>query len=123
MLDRMNPVGSIPFHVAQAYGVRGARAVPIPASRTTAPVAPSVPGPAGSGSLRLYHPQGGSKANPQVSRLVAAVVPGSIDFSAGGPQAGGGGEARVGLAMYHHPADRNAAATGVGVGRMLDTSA
>ena len=47
-------------------------------------------------------------------------VPGSIDFSASVPQqsSGLGG----GLAMYRHPYDKNAAATGVESGKAIDVT-
>ncbi|MCK4872484.1 MAG: hypothetical protein KAS72_07140 [Phycisphaerales bacterium] len=54
----------------------------------------------------------------RMTRLVAAVVPGGVDFTGKTPQ-----PARDALPLYRHPADRNAAATAVGVGRMIDISA
>lgn len=51
-----------------------------------------------------------------LSRLVAGVVPGRVDFSGDTPQPSGS-EA---LPMYRRPADRNAAATGVQAGRLID---
>ncbi len=65
----------------------------------------------------MFHPQGGFKANPGVARLVAAKVPGSVEFGADGPRVGSG------LSIYRSPADRNAAATGVDAGRLLDVDA
>lgn len=52
----------------------------------------------------------------KVGRLVAAVVPGGIDFSGDVPRPSSGEP----LVMYRHPADKNAAATGVAAGRRLD---
>ena len=52
------------------------------------------------------------------SRMVAATVPGRVDFfaDASDPSA----SSALALPMYRHPADRNAAATGVNAGRVLD---
>lgn len=51
-----------------------------------------------------------------LSRLVAGAVPGRVDFSGDTPQPSGS-EA---LPMYRRPAERNAAATGVQAGRLID---
>lgn len=58
---------------------------------------------------------GAVELKQRVRGLVGAVVPGRVDFS--------GAEARHdpdSLPMYRHPAERNAAATGVALGRVLD---
>lgn len=52
-----------------------------------------------------------------VSRLVAGTVGGRIDFSGEQPA-----QDPTALAMYRHPADRNAAATAVGAGRLIDVT-
>ncbi len=111
----MDPVSSIPFHLAKAYGIERVAPVRPITPKATAPITRAEPASEG---LRLFHPQGGTKANPGVANLVAARVPGGVDFSAGPPQPRTGS-----LALYHHPAARNAAATGVDLGRMLDTTA
>lgn len=49
------------------------------------------------------------------SRLIAAAVPGGVDFA---PRTSGGAPAA--FPMYRHPADRNTAATGVSLGRIID---
>jgi hypothetical protein len=51
------------------------------------------------------------------SKMVAATVPGSVDFLADTPPISPISGA---MPMYRHPADRNAAATGVDAGRVLD---
>lgn len=84
-----------PFHIATAYGVRA-----------MAPVAQPQAVQASGGVRRAEAPG-----------LVAAVVPGRVDFS--GPTARPGGAS---LPIYTHPADRNAAATGVAIGRSLDVA-
>jgi hypothetical protein len=54
-----------------------------------------------------------------VERLVAGVVPGGISFEAAGrPEP----TSAATLPFYTHPADRNAAATGVVLGRVLDVN-
>jgi hypothetical protein len=55
----------------------------------------------------------GSRA--RLAGVVAAVVPGRVDFSGDVPAADA-----PSLPMYRHPADRNAAATSVHAGRMID---
>ncbi|HVZ94755.1 MAG TPA: hypothetical protein VG797_09620 [Phycisphaerales bacterium] len=63
----------------------------------------------------------GQRAEPDrlagARRLVSGVVPGSIDFKGDVPAA-----APQSIAMYGRPAERNAAATGVSAGRMIDTT-
>ena len=56
-------------------------------------------------------------AQVKLARMIAAVVPGRIDFSQDQPR-----QAGPSLPLYHHPADKNAAATGINLGRMLDIS-
>jgi hypothetical protein len=60
----------------------------------------------------------GVEARPPatVSRLVGAVVPGRVSFAGEVPVQTGS------IALYRHPADRNAAATGVQAGRVLDVT-
>lgn len=94
-----------PFHIARAYALRDA----------------------GAGTAQTR-----TQATPGADRLVAAGVPGGVDFSLRSTAApGGSGGAPVGagldgagpLALYRHPADRNGAATGVAAGRVLDVKA
>lgn len=127
----MDPIGPISFQAARAYGVVAVspiRAVGSGGSGSAVEGGQSVEAiRAGeSGPLRLTHEGGGSKASPRVARLIAGVVPGKVDFSAGDartdPQRGSAARPSS-FALYHHPAEMNAAATGVGLGRMLDTSA
>ncbi|MEZ6234205.1 MAG: hypothetical protein R3B68_08445 [Phycisphaerales bacterium] len=109
----MSDAASIPFHVARAY------ARPVGGTPTLAKGQRTVlPEAAGSGSLR----QAPSRTPSLIAaRLVAARVPGTIDFSAGNqPQARTGAAS---MAFYRHPADANAAATSIDAGRVLDTTA
>ncbi len=95
-MARVEP--TIPFHVARAYGV-GARRVSV---------------------TPLRHADGASAAQivrGGAERLVAAVVPGKVDFSAGVQP-----PAPSAIPMYRHPADRNAAAVSVEAGRMIDVT-
>ncbi len=103
----------IPFHIAKAYGVSQVK----PVQR--------VPAIQGGGKLRVTgtgrepieaNLDGVNRASGAgMSRLVAAVVPGSVGFD--GSQA----TARpASMAFYTHPADQNAAALAINVGRSLD---
>lgn len=94
---------TIPFHVAQAYGVRPPAG---PAAR---------PGAAASPAATIGGPS--AKLPSAAQKLVGATVPGRVDFSGERPAPTGGA-----IPMYRHPADRNAAATAVSVGRSLDVS-
>ncbi len=84
---------SIPFHIARAYGIQAApKAAPVQAT-------PAV-----------------ERTSENTRRLIGGVVPGKVGFA--------GGEAIVegAFAMYRHPADKNAAATSVNAGRMVDVT-
>lgn len=113
----MDPVGaaSIPFHIARAYGV--SRVAPTQPIRPAAVRGVDSPSRSTEAAIPLFHPRGGTKANPQTARLVAATVPGSIDFSGSQPA-----PSRDALPLYRHPADHNAAATGIAQGRLLDVT-
>lgn len=89
-----------PYHIARAYGLNTAA--------RTHQQAPA------TGPQRVQEQQAAvTPSNAQ--RLVAAVVPGRVDFSGAQAQPSSGT-----LPMYRHPADRNAAATGVVLGKSLD---
>lgn len=102
-----------PYHIARAYGT----AAPAQVSRVV-----------GSGSAAASVSQvpavavGSSDTGPAAKlpsaahRLVGARVAGKVDFSGDQPVPSAAGT----LAMYRHPADRNAAATSVSIGRSLD---
>lgn len=90
--------------------------------RITGPVAPTIP----FHLARAYGVRAPAPAAPAAKpesalspmiaeRLVAGVVPGRVDFDApAGPDRS--------FELYRHPADRNIAATGVGLGRVVDVS-
>jgi hypothetical protein len=105
--------GSIPFHIAKAYGVQpGQRAGAAQQTQAAAP----------AGSVRGVDGAGG-KLPSAAQKLVGAVVPGKVDFSGAAPaQVSGGAQASGALPLYRHPAERNAAATAVSLGKSLDVS-
>ncbi len=91
-----------PYHIARAYGLQNARAASgvRPVQQTSEVKAPA------------------QAALPSAAqKLVAAVVPGRVDFSGPVAQPSAGS-----LAFYRHPADKNAAATSVTLGKSLDIS-
>ncbi len=92
---------SNPFHISRAYGMKP----PVSSARVEAPAAAA---PASDTSAV-------ARAGPGAAKLVAGVVPGRIDFSGDQPT-----QNTSAIAMYRHPADRNAAATGVNAGRLID---
>lgn len=81
-----------PFHISRAYGIQ-------PPNRVERPQAAS-----------------STERADAAQRLVAASVPGRVDFSGGGTQP----PDSAAIPMYRLPADRNAAATAVTAGRMID---
>jgi hypothetical protein len=97
MDGRISPTST--FHISRAYGLRPPMRVrPLAGAPTVARLDPA-------------------QRQEGVGRLVAAVVDGRIDFGGVEPVQDG-----AALAMYRHPADKNAAATGVSAGRMLDVT-
>lgn len=93
---------TIPFHIARAYGVARVRRRPRPSPRHR---------------KRVSKPEMSREdaAREKLARLIAARVPGGIDFTNDEPVPSAGA-----IPMYRHPADRNAAATGVVAGRVID---
>ena len=110
---------TMPFHLARAYGVRPANApAPTAPGDPAPPPGPARPAaePSGVGGVEGAAPM---RRPDVVQRLVAGAVPGRIDFSGAEPRPA----PDAALPMYRHPADRNAAATGVLLaGRSLDVS-
>jgi hypothetical protein len=105
---------------------------PVNASRVNAAVTPVAP-------VNPNASQVAANRSMIVSRLVAGVVPGGVNFEAGSsngttaPSSAGqtqraqaaayqSSRAQPILQMYTHPADKNIAATGVHVGRSLDVT-
>lgn len=95
-----------PTNVASVYAFRAYQQ-----AQRVAPASPSAP------SLDV------AMGNPNRARiagtLVAAVVPGKVDFVVD-DQGRSAAVVAEAIPMYRHPADRNAAATGVNAGRSLD---
>ncbi|MEM1330827.1 MAG: hypothetical protein AAGG07_09725 [Planctomycetota bacterium] len=99
--------GSIPFRVANAYGVGAPARVAPTAQPTQQPqTADTVSRPAVGGDL--------DSNAARITRLIGAVVPGRVDFSGETPRQD------ASLPLYRHPADKNTAATGVETGRIVD---
>lgn len=94
---------TMPFHVARAYGATRPNLAPI---TPVTPVDRQAP----------TQTSGTSTTQANTARLIAARVPGGIDFTSdvATPTRG------ESLAMYRHPADKNAAAVNVQAGRLLD---
>lgn len=95
-----------PFHVARAYGVSATRPARVEPAKSVDSVARIEPAQREPSRLDL---------------LVAAVVPGRVDFSGDSPAPTTATSAA--LAMYRNPATKNAVATGVETGRRVDLSA
>lgn len=94
---------SIPFRVAQAYGVR-------------APQSPATATPHEAARVQAAADRVELSRTSKARSLVAAKVPQRMDYAVpAAPPA-----ARGALTLYAHPADRHAAATAVRVGRSLD---
>lgn len=91
-----------PFHISRAYQV--------PASTRSALITPAE-------ALKQTAQPGGTNSltNTATRRIVAGMVPGKIDFSGPTPQPTG-----AAIPMYRHPADKNAAATAINAGRVID---
>lgn len=104
-IDGNNISPTNPYHIARAYGLNA-----LSQSRSQSPGAASVAETKANARPAHVEPSA-------AQRLVAAVVPGRVDFSGSAPQPGG-----APLAFYRHPADRNAAAVNVQIGRSLDVS-
>lgn len=99
---------TFPPHIARAYGVRAAQ----PAARVTKPSVVE-----GAEPIAKIAPVE-RKASTDVSKLVAQVVPGSVSFTADGTAV----PKTPALPIYAHPADRNAAATGIALGSSVDVT-
>lgn len=122
----MDPIQNNPFalRIASAYGVGPTRAVyPVQPVRPASPVqggtTSQVSGRAGVDTVELSRHVA---ARERIAGLVAAQVPGSIDFTVADDGVSAPGQAGA-LQLFRRPADLNAAATGVTMGRALDLQA
>lgn len=111
-INASNP-SVLPFHIAKAYGVNPIAQI----SRQTPGVSQSSTSAQVSAPAAPAGVEQSKKLSAAGQSLVGAVVPGRVDFSGNEPKQVGGA-----LQMYRHPADKNAAATAVNVGRKLDVS-
>lgn len=102
----IQPPASVPFHIAKAYGLK--------ATTPVRPVQPAVPATPAE-PVRVGDERAG-RLSEAGQRLVGGIVPGKIDFSGAQPAPS------ASLSIYRHPADKNAAATGVSLGRSVDVS-
>jgi|GEM_PF-634106 len=118
------------LRLARAYGAPAAPAAPAATGASPLGSASGVSSVARAAQVRdeatlaRVGPSAGvdsaaSASTAGVNRLVAGVVPGRIDFSGEQPMPAPGSP----IALYRHPADRNAAATGVHAGRLIDLEA
>ncbi len=98
-----------PYHIARAYNVAPPQFV-----RAQTPVEATTAIRRNDDALVAH------KQPTNVDRLVAATVPGRIDFTDAGPRHD---DRSAAIPLYRHPADLNAAATNVHAGRTLDVSA
>jgi len=106
-MDATPIASSLSFQAASAARAY-ARPAPRPTNTTAFPTSVD----------RLDTVDVGSQRAPAAARaLVAATVPGPVTFTAPAPALGGAYQ------MHRHPADRNAAATGVDLGRRVDVNA
>lgn len=101
---------TIPFHVAQAYGVRPTGTVQQTNAARAAQNAQAT-------EIAASRPSGPTAKLPSAAqKLVGATVPGRVDFSGAAPAQ----TTDSTLQLYRHPAEKNAAATAVLIGRSLD---
>jgi hypothetical protein len=97
-----------PAHIARAYGI-APRAPAIPAAPIDAP----------DFAHRNDVVDFRADARPEPgAELIAAQVNRPVDFAPGAPTASAPGA----IAFYRHPADRNAVATSIEAGRVIDVS-
>ncbi|MFG0326361.1 MAG: hypothetical protein ACF8SC_03710 [Phycisphaerales bacterium JB037] len=148
----MDPIGPIPIHLARAYGINQPQPTkPVQPVAPVQPG--NKPGAVEVRGFSIRPTARPIQTEPTIdttrARLVSAKVPGGIDFSSAQPEptrspiesataqrvvnTSASPTARADDALpsgrlgsysiYRHPADRNAAATGVDLGRILDANA
>ena len=107
---------SLPFHVAKAYGVRGPQATPPTPAALNTPVVGAITPESGVATVR-----GIDSVSDGVKALVAGVTtvqaePEATPVASSAPSPIRGAS----LPFYRNPADQNAVATTIDVGRSLD---
>lgn len=126
----MSAMGAYSFAAAQrAYGVSNVARAGTPVATAAAPIAKIGDAVRTTGVVAPSIQRGGdsvaveARANATMDtlsdRLVAATVPGRIDFSQEQPTQNTAGA----LPFYRHPADKNSAATRIAVSTKIDVNA
>ncbi len=113
-MDPINTSPTNPYHISQAYGVslpNGLRVRPMQAPT-------HAPAPGGLDLADTFQQTQGAHSEHNVARVVAARVPGAVDFS---PELSRNNATPI--PFYRHPADTNAAATAIDAGRVIDVNA
>ena len=126
-MDAIPP--TLPFHPAKAYGVKPTTPASKPAPTiTVTPVAPGVDRVDGvrtterAGLVDKADLAAAKKAAAIKTKLVAATVPGGVEFRNGVATSSTGtvSSKADAIPFYRHPADKNAAATAIDLGSRLD---
>lgn len=115
-MDQGSIPPSLPFRLAAAYGAPGAAVRPAPGPTPGRGVARVI---SDSDTVELSSARRGTAPASGAGRLVAARVDAPVYFDLPRSPAQAGQDA---LPLYRHPADKNAAATAVNVGRALDVT-
>lgn len=114
-MDQGSIPPTLPFRLAAAYGAPGTRPVPAqPSGRGVGGVARVI---SDTDTVELSSARRGTQGAAGAGRLVAARVNVPVDFDLARPPAP---PVQGALPLYRHPADKNAAATAVNVGRSID---
>jgi hypothetical protein len=115
-MDRVGPTN--PYHISKAYGVASpSRVAPSSQSQAVFPIRPTTRTDSVDASTTRA-----AAAKQRISTLVAARVT-ELPETGTTAQAPAATQARAGaFPMYRHPADKNAAATAVNAGRVLDVN-
>lgn len=117
-MDAINFQSSV-ARMRQTAALRAFEAMPGVKSTQSAQATNNVQtGRAVQDSAQIQNPQTSAARARIVSKLVAATVPGKVDFSNNAAPA-----PTTSIPLYKHPADKNAAATGVFSGRAIDVEA
>lgn len=109
MSSPVNPTPALaaptnPYHISRAYQT----AIPGASLGQNITAAHRIAAPVQPGPVNQL-------TNLAARRIIAGFVPGKVDFSSDTPAPSQGP-----IAMYRHPADKNAAATGVNAGKVID---
>jgi hypothetical protein len=97
------------FHINRAYNLPGTMPTKPSASTSAAQASPA--------QAIAFQAGAAPKTPSTLTRLIAATIPGGVDFSGDEPQ-----PSAPALPLYKHPADRNAVETTLHSGRLIDTN-